>query len=80
MHAALPSRSVTAALLLAAFALLPAPAWAYVDPNAGGLLLQLLAPVFAAVVGGWLFLRRWIADLTRRLWRRVTGRGGPPEE
>ena len=52
---------------------LPTPAWAYVDPNAGGLLFQLLAPLFAALVGGWLFLRRWIADTARRLWRRLTG-------
>ncbi|MEH0165269.1 hypothetical protein ABT392_11100 [Paucibacter sp. JuS9] len=53
------------------------PAYAYIDPNAGGLLFQLLAPLFAAVLGGWLFLRRWISDLARRLWRRVLGR---PEE
>lgn len=66
-----------ATLLIAMLVLLqPMPAWAYIDPNAGGMLLQLLAPLFAAVVGGWLFLRRWIADLARRLWRRITGRAG----
>jgi hypothetical protein len=55
--------------------LLPAtPALAYIDPNAGGVLFQLLAPMFAALVGGWLFLRRWIAAHLRRLWRRLTGR------
>ena len=54
--------------------LLPRSAWAYIDPNAGGMLFQLLAPLFAAVVGGWLFLRRWIMDGVRRLWRRITGR------
>ena len=55
--------------------LLPAlPAWSYIDPNAGGMLFQLLAPVFAAIVGGWLFLRRWIAAQLRRLWNRLTGR------
>jgi hypothetical protein len=54
--------------------LLPASAWAYIDPNAGGMLFQLLAPVFAAVVGVWLFLRQWIAAQARRLWRRLTGR------
>ena len=61
-------------LLLFATLLLPTAAWAYIDPNAGGMLLQLLAPLFAAVIGGWLFLRRWIADLARRVWRRLTGR------
>lgn len=50
-------------------------AQAYIDPNAGGMLFQLLAPVFAAVIGAWLFLRRWIADFARRLWRKLTGQG-----
>ena len=49
-------------------------AHAYIDPNAGGMLFQLLAPVFAAAVGAWLFLRRWIAEAVRNLWHRLTGR------
>jgi len=49
------------------------PAYAYIDPNAGGMLFQLLAPVFAAIVGAWLFLRRWIADLFRRLMHKIRG-------
>ncbi|MFG6468702.1 hypothetical protein [Roseateles sp. BYS87W] len=53
------------------------PAFAYIDPNAGGLLFQMLAPVVAAVVGGWLFLRRWIADWARRTWHKLTGRRNP---
>jgi hypothetical protein len=65
------------AVLAVALLLLPASAFAYIDPNAGGLLFQLLAPLFAAVVGGWLFLRRWIAEHVRQLWRRLTGQ--PPE-
>ena len=69
-------RSATGLALLALL-MLPVPAWAYIDPNAGGMLFQLLAPLFAAIVGGWLFLRRWIADAVRRLWQRLTGRGGP---
>lgn len=48
-------------------------AQAYIDPNAGGMLFQLLAPMLAALIGGWLFLRRWIADLARRLWRKLSG-------
>ena len=56
------------------FLLFPGSVWAYIDPNAGGMLFQLLAPLFAAVVGAWLFLRRWIAEQVRRLWRRITGR------
>ena len=63
-------------LLTGLFALLlqPGPAYAYIDPNAGGMLFQLLAPVFAAVVGAWLFLRRWIAEAVRNVWHRLTGR------
>jgi hypothetical protein len=60
--------------LLVATLLLPSSVWAYIDPNVGGMLFQLLAPLFAAVVGAWLFLRRWIASQVRRLWRRLTGR------
>lgn len=56
-------------------ALMSLPAHAYIDPNAGGMLFQLLAPLFAAVVGVWLFLRQWITALARRMWRRLTGRG-----
>jgi len=66
--------NVLASLLVAALLVLPGSAWAYIDPNAGGMLFQLLAPLFAAVVGGWLFLRRWITEQVRRLWRRITGR------
>jgi hypothetical protein len=51
-------------------------AWAYIDPNAGGFLLQLLAPLFAAIVGAWIFLRRWIAESVRRLWGLLTRRKG----
>ena len=59
--------------LAAVLITLPASAFAYIDPNAGGLLFQLLAPVFAAVVGAWVFLRRWFASKVRRFWRRLTG-------
>lgn len=62
------------ALFLLALMGVTAPAQAYIDPNAGGLLFQLLAPVFAALVGAWLFLRRWIAEQCRGLWHRLRRR------
>jgi hypothetical protein len=62
------------ALLALLWLAVAGPAHAYIDPNAGGMLFQLLAPVMAAAVGAWLFLRRWIADMARRAWRRLTGR------
>ena len=65
------------ALLCALALLLPTAAHAYIDPNAGGMLFQLLAPVFAAVVGAWLFLRRWITELIKAGWRWLTGRSNP---
>ena len=69
------SRSqVLLTILLLALGLQPDTALAYIDPNAGGLLFQLLAPMFAAAVGAWLFLRRWIAEAVRNLWHRLTGR------
>jgi hypothetical protein len=61
-------------LLTMLWLILADPAYAYIDPNAGGMLFQLLAPVLAAIVGGWLFLRRWISEIVRRAWRRLTGR------
>lgn len=62
------------ALALATSLMFSLPAQAYIDPNAGGMLFQLLAPVFAAVIGGWLVLRRWISARLRQLWHRLTGR------
>jgi hypothetical protein len=41
-------------------------ALAYLDPNTGGLLFQLLAPLFIAIAAGWAFLRRGASDLMRR--------------
>jgi hypothetical protein len=52
----------------------PVLAYAYIDPNSSGIIFQLLAPVFAAVVGVWLFMRRLIADFLRGVWRRLTGK------
>jgi hypothetical protein len=60
--------------LVVTLLLSPLSASAYVDPNTGGLLFQLLAPLFAAIAGGWLFLRRWIASLFHRLRQIVTRR------
>lgn len=48
-----------------------ASAHAYIDPNAGGTLFQLLTPVFAALLGGWVLLRRYIGDLIKRAWSRI---------
>ena len=64
-----------AQLMLLALLLEPATAFAYIDPNAGGLLFQLLAPLFAAIVGAWVFMRRTIAGYLRSAWNKLTGKG-----
>ncbi|MDL5032881.1 hypothetical protein QRD43_13280 [Pelomonas sp. APW6] len=63
--------SVCRSLLVGLACLLASPgAFAYIDPNAGGMLFQLLAPVIAAVVGAWMVARRWLVDAVKRLLRR----------
>jgi hypothetical protein len=48
-------------LVCLAFLALSAPAQAYVDPNSGGLLFQLLTPIIALVTAGATFARERIA-------------------
>ena len=57
---------------LAAFSavLVPANCYAYIDPNAGGWLLQLLFPLLVAIGAGWIALRRKIGALWNRLFKR----------
>ena len=57
--------------LLVLFALAtPLDCYAYIDPNAGGWLFQLLFPVLVAIGAGWVFLRQKIGKLWDRLVRR----------
>jgi hypothetical protein len=42
---------------LALVLLAPLPAMAYIDPNTGGMLFQMLAPLLAGITGAWLFAR-----------------------
>jgi hypothetical protein len=54
--------------LATALALIALDSNAYIDPNAGGLLYQILLPVIVAVVAGWRYLRQ----MARLLWQRLT--------
>lgn len=58
---------------LAAVALMLAPctAFAYFDPNAGGLLYQLLFPLIAAIVSVYVFLKQWVVATFRRMLRAI---------
>lgn len=63
-----------ALLTIAALALTQGSAYAYIDPNAGGLLYQLLFPVLIAIAGAWAALRHRIghffSSLAKKLRRR----------
>jgi hypothetical protein len=53
-------------LLVGLFAWVP-QAHAYIDPNAGGLLFQLLFPLLAAVAAMWAAFRSHLRSMFRRL-------------
>lgn len=40
---------------------------AYIDPNTGGFLFQLLFPLAVAIGGAWMLLRKKFATLRKRL-------------
>lgn len=71
-----PSAIVRALTLVALATLLfePRPVYAYVDPNTSGWLFQMFMPVFTALMGLWLFLRRLIVERIRSLWFQLTSR------
>lgn len=54
--------------LLLLLDLLSCPAaHAYVDPNAGGFLFQLLFPLFMALAAMWVFLRKKAIEIGKRI-------------
>jgi hypothetical protein len=63
-HVSLASGGVLALLL-------PADCYAYIDPNMGGWLFQMLFPVLVAIGGAWIVLRQRISDIWNRLFRHT---------
>jgi len=55
-------------------ALLATPAYAYIDPNATGLISQIAGPVLVVVATGVTFLRKRISSGFRWLVGRITGK------
>ncbi len=49
-------------------AVTPETAFAYLDPNAPGLLYQLLFPFIVAITVAW----RWVKETATWLWLRIT--------
>ena len=50
--------------------LLTVPAQAYIDPNAAGLLSQIITPLLVAAAAGLTFFRKRLGDLFAGLSRR----------
>jgi hypothetical protein len=55
------------------------PAYAYIDPNSGGLFFQLLTPIFVVVAAALAFAKRqmaqawaWSINQIRILWWRLS--------
>lgn len=57
------------ALIFLLLACMSPSAHAYIDPNAGGFLFQLLAPLLAIVTGLWLFCAAQMKRLAQRIRR-----------
>lgn len=55
-------------LLLAAG--MPLQAHAYIDPNSGGWLFQMVFPVLVAIGMAWGFVRDRVSALLRRIFKR----------
>ena len=55
---------------IVSFLLLPLDCYAYIDPNAGGWLFQLLFPLLVAIGGVWTIFRHRIGALWNRIFRR----------
>jgi hypothetical protein len=77
------TRGLAAAVCLTGVVLttISAPAAAYVDPNMGGFIFQLLAPLFALLLAAWMFF----ADRIKRVYAflvdalsRLSGKRQPP--
>jgi hypothetical protein len=50
--------------------LITVPAHAYIDPNAAGLLSQIITPLLVAAAAGLTFFRRRLSDLFAGISRR----------
>lgn len=59
--------------LVISLSLFVSPAFAYIDPNTGGYLFQLLAPLLALAISAWMFFSNQVKAIwhsIRRLFSR----------
>lgn len=66
-----PRTLLSSAAVFSLLVLLPPTAQAYVDPNAGGLLYQLLFPIGVMLAGFWSFLRQRVVGWARVISKKV---------
>ena len=65
------TRRLPAAIFcVAAIVLLALPAYAYIDPNAAGLLSQIITPLLVAAAAGFTFFRKQVGNLFSGISRR----------
>jgi hypothetical protein len=57
-------------LALLFFCLYPVDTLAYIDPNAGGWLFQVLFPALVAIAGAWAVVRKRLAASWKKLFQR----------
>lgn len=71
-HRNVPTILVVCVLIVVCIA---TPAYAYIDPNAAGLLSQIITPLLVAAAAGFTFFRKQVGALfsgfSRRLRRRA---------
>jgi len=70
------ARLATSYLVCIVIYFFPINCHAYIDPNAGGFLFQLLFPLVIAVVGAWTVFRQRIGAVLNRLRRRSSKNAG----
>jgi len=68
-----PRSSIALVVAVSCFVLLAVPAYGYADPNTVGLVYQILTPLLLTVGACVTFLRRTLAAIFSRFWRRVRG-------
>ena len=46
-------------------------AYAYMDPGGANLFLQLVIPVFSAIAGVFIYVRRWLVNIVKHLFYKI---------
>lgn len=67
--------------LLVLFASMTGPAFAYIDPNSGGLIMQIVTPLLLMIGLAWSWFRRHFIALKNVIVRKLLRRfGNAPQD